>query len=86
MKKQAATVEQKNPDKQTPAQTTTITRLLADEKVRKRLAKYVALHCFRNSGLEDHHSGITPSSQAGDYSDVKVVTPYGEIPWKHQGE
>jgi len=27
------------------------------------------------------HAGTTPSSKAGDYSDVKVVTPYGEIPW-----
>ncbi len=25
--------------------------------------------------------GVTPSSVTGDYSDVKVVTPYGEIPW-----
>jgi hypothetical protein len=25
--------------------------------------------------------GLSPSSKAGDYSDVKVVSPYGEIPW-----
>ena len=31
--------------------------------------------------LEDLHSGTTPSSKAGDYSDVKVVTPFGEVPW-----
>ena len=31
--------------------------------------------------LEDFHTGITPSSQAGDYSDVVVKTPFGEIPW-----
>ncbi|WP_257556037.1 hypothetical protein [Sphingobium sp. CFD-2] len=37
--------------------------------------------CARNTGLEDLHSGITPDSGTGDYSDVKVVTPYGEIPW-----
>jgi hypothetical protein len=49
--------------------------------VRKRLAKLVALRCFRNSKLEDFHAGIVPDSQAGDYSDVKIVSPYGEIPW-----
>ena len=36
--------------------------------------------CVRNSP-ENLHAGISPSSRAGDYSDVKVVTPYGEIPW-----
>ncbi len=34
----------------------------------------------RNS-LENIHAGISPSSKTGDFSDVKVVTPYGEIPW-----
>ena len=45
------------------------------------LAKSIAVLCVRNTFLEDLHSGITPSSRSGDYSDVKVVTPYGEIPW-----
>lgn len=45
------------------------------------LAKSIAVLCVRNTFLEDIHSGMTPSSQSGDYSDVKVVTPYGEIPW-----
>ena len=36
---------------------------------------------IRNSRLEELHAGISPSSAVGDYSDVKVVTPYGEIPW-----
>lgn len=36
---------------------------------------------MRNSELENLHAGTFPSSQAGDFSDVKVVTPYGEIPW-----
>lgn len=45
------------------------------------LAKSIAALCVRNTFLEDLHSGTTPSSQSGDYSDVKVVTPYGEIPW-----
>jgi hypothetical protein len=52
-----------------------------DPELQKRLAKYMVLQCFRNSLLEDLHSGITPSSAAGDYSDVHVTTPYGEIPW-----
>lgn len=35
----------------------------------------------RNSRLEELHQGLSPGSAIGDYSDVKVVTPYGEIPW-----
>ena len=38
-------------------------------------------NCVRNSILEDLHAGITPASKAGDFSDVKVVSPHGEIPW-----
>jgi hypothetical protein len=53
-----------------------------NEIVRKRLAKVLALRCFRNTQLEDLHAGLFPSSAAGDYSDVKVVSPFGEIPWK----
>jgi hypothetical protein len=37
--------------------------------------------CFRNSQLEDLHAGTAPSSKTGDYSDVTVRTPFGEIPW-----
>jgi hypothetical protein len=47
----------------------------------KRLAKYMAQQCFRNSVLEDFHAGITPHSPAGDGSDVVVRTPAGDIPW-----
>jgi hypothetical protein len=46
-----------------------------------RLAKALAVTCVRNTFLEDLHAGISPSSRAGDHSDVTVVTPYGEIPW-----
>ena len=53
-----------------------------NEAVRKRLAKLMAHDCFRNTKLEDFHSGKYPSSITGDYSDVKVVSPFGEIPWK----
>jgi hypothetical protein len=43
----------------------------------------MVLHCFRNSMLEDLHAGISPSSAAGDYSDVTVSSPYGVIPWNN---
>ena len=35
----------------------------------------------RNSKLEDIHSGKSPISKTGDFSDVYVVTPNGNIPW-----
>jgi len=47
----------------------------------KRLAIGMAVYCVRNTFLEDLHAGTGPSSEAGDYSDVKVISPYGEIPW-----
>lgn len=46
-----------------------------------RVAKMIALHCVRNTFIENIHAGKTPSSKTGDYSDVKVITPFGEIPW-----
>jgi len=54
---------------------------VGNPELQRRLAKYIALHCFRNSMLQDLHEGITPSSATGDYSDVTVRSPYGEIPW-----
>lgn len=37
---------------------------------------------FRNTlVLEDLHAGKVPYTETGDYSDVKVVTPHGEIHW-----
>jgi hypothetical protein len=56
-----------------------------NDLLRGRLAKLMALECFRNSKLEDLHAGTFPSSKAGDYSDVKVVSPYGEIAWNDLG-
>ena len=53
-----------------------------DKALAAVLAKAITAMCVRNGYLEDLHSGVTPSSKAGDYSDVKVVTPYGEIPWQ----
>lgn len=55
--------------------------LKRDELVRKRLAGFVALKCFRNTELENLHAGKSPSTAVGDFSDVKVVSPFGEIPW-----
>jgi hypothetical protein len=50
-----------------------------DEKAFFTLA--LVEQCVRNTDLEDLHAGIFPSSKTGDYSDVKIVSPYGEIPW-----
>jgi len=52
-----------------------------NEEIAKRLALGVAVLCVRNTCIEDIHAGVEPHSQAGDFSDVKVVTPDGEIPW-----
>jgi len=56
-------------------------RDFTNPEVPKRLAKYLAQQCFRNTMLEDLHTGITPDTQIGDYTDVVVRSPYGEIPW-----
>ncbi|WP_205685453.1 hypothetical protein [Caulobacter zeae] len=45
------------------------------------LALALAESGVRNSRLEELHAGVSPASAVGDYSDVKVVTPYGDIPW-----
>ena len=55
----------------------------ADKSLAARLTKAITVLCVRNTFLEDLHSGTSPSTATGDYSDVKVVTPYGEIPWKN---
>jgi hypothetical protein len=55
--------------------------LKSNPVLRRHLAKFIALECFRNSNLEERHTGKSPSPKTGDYSNVKVVTPYGDIPW-----
>lgn len=46
------------------------------------LIRFITDKAIRNANtLEELHSGTSPSTKTGDYSDVKVVTPYGEIPW-----
>jgi hypothetical protein len=49
-------------------------------KLRKRLAKYLAQPCFRNTTLEDLMPDYS-NSQSEDYIDVVVRSPYREIPW-----
>ncbi len=51
----------------------------------KSFVKNLVVHCVRNTFLEKLHAGIFPDSKTGDYSDVKVVSPYGEIPWNQLG-
>lgn len=51
----------------------------AQRRTLEKVAKSLVEVWVRNA-LEDLHAGIFPSSQRGDHSDVKVVTPYGEIP------
>jgi len=53
----------------------------AERRDLELLAKALVETCMRNSELENLHAGRFPSSERGDFSDVKVVTPYGEIPW-----
>ncbi len=51
------------------------------ELLKKRLAKMMALECVRDTKLEKFHAGQVPRSKTGDYSDVKVISPFGEVPW-----
>src|SRR5262249_36439530 len=48
--------------------------LQTNDELRRRLAAVIAQACFRNGKLENFHAGTYPSSEAGDYSDVKVVS------------
>lgn len=53
---------------------------LADKDLR-RLTLALVETCVRNTGLETLHAGRSPRSAVGDYSDVVVTTPDGDIPW-----
>ena len=55
------------------------------QQTAEKLATVLAFHCVRNSSLEALHAGTFPSSKTGDYTDVKVVSPYGEIAWNQVG-
>lgn len=52
----------------------------AQRRALEKVVQSLVEVCVRNA-LEGLHAGVFPSSRIGDYSDVKVVTPYGEIPW-----
>ena len=56
----------------------------SDEELTQSLKKEalkMTVACVRNTVIENYHAGEFPQSKTGDYSDVKVVTPFGEIPW-----
>lgn len=52
-----------------------------EEEAARELAKCIVLRCLRNTELENIHAGKGVHSETGDYSDVYVVTPAGNIPW-----
>ena len=54
---------------------------MLDRKQARQLALGIAVSCVRNTFLEDLHAGTGPSSETEEYSDVKVISPYGEIEW-----
>ncbi len=59
-----------------------VNALITEPVLQQRLAKYLVRECFRNSELENLQAGTVPDSKTGDYSDVVVKTPFGEIPWR----
>lgn len=53
-----------------------------EKRIAAMMAKTLAMMCVRNTGLETLHSGIVPTTHAGDYSDVRVIDADGrEIAW-----
>jgi len=46
-----------------------------------RAALALVESCVRNTKIEDWHAGREVVSPAGDFSDVKIVSPAGEIPY-----
>ena len=57
---------------------------ISEEKLQELqgLAKLLAVMGVRNNTeLENLHYGVSPSSETGDFSDVKVVSPRREIEW-----
>jgi len=55
---------------------------MIQKKLQSDFSKILTAACVRRGGLEKLHSGITPVTRTGDYSDVKVIDGEGhEIPW-----
>ena len=53
-----------------------------EKRIAAMMAKTLAMMCVRNTGLETLHAGIVPVTNAGDYSDVRVIDADGrEIAW-----
>ena len=52
-----------------------------ERRALQRMTLALVESCVRNSLLEDWHAGREVVSPAGDFSDVKIVTPTGEIPY-----
>ena len=55
---------------------------MSQKKLQSDFSKILTAACVRRGDLEMLHSGITPVTRTGDYSDVKVIDGEGrEIPW-----
>lgn len=53
-----------------------------EKRIAAKLARIMAMLCVRNTQLEILHSGLTPVTRTGNYSDVFVVDADGrQIPW-----
>ena len=53
-----------------------------EKRIAAKLARIMTMLCVRNTQLETLHSGLTPVTRTGDYSDVFVVDADGRrIPW-----
>ena len=53
-----------------------------EKRIAADMAKIMAMMCVRNTMLGAIHSGLSPVTRTGDYSDVTVVDADGrEIPW-----
>ena len=53
-----------------------------EKRVAASLARIMAILCVRNTQLETLHSGLTPVTRTGDFSDVFVHDAEGRrIPW-----
>ena len=53
-----------------------------EKRIAANLARIMAMLCVRNTRLETLHSGLTPVTRTGDYSDVFVGDADGRrIPW-----
>ena len=53
----------------------------SNPKLRKRLAKYLAQPCFRNTTLEDLMPALLRTRRPGTIQTLVVRSPYGEIRW-----